>query len=93
MYSSDTGPNWSVDAFAPGAELVLSEASYEHADRRSPIHLSGLQAGAAARAAGAQRLVLTHLWPRVDPALVVAEGSEAFGDAATLATVDLTVPV
>ena len=93
VYSSDTGPNWSVDAFAPGAELVLSEASYEHADRRSPIHLSGRQAGAAARAARAQRLVLTHLWPRVDPAVVGAEGSDAFGDDITLASVDLTLPV
>jgi ribonuclease BN (tRNA processing enzyme) len=93
VYSSDTGPNWSVDAFAPGAELVLSEASYEHADRRSPIHLSGRQAGAAARAARAQRLVLTHLWPRVDPAVVGAEGSDAFGDDVTLASVDLTLPV
>ena len=93
VYSSDTGPDWSVDAFAPGADLVLSEASYEHADRRSPIHLSGRQAGAAARAARAQRLVLTHLWPRVDPDVVVAEGSEAFGAAVTLASVDLTLPI
>ena len=93
VYTSDTGPAWCVDAFAPGAELVLSEASYEHADRRSPIHLSGKQAGAGARAAGAQQLVLTHLWPRVDPAVVVEEGSEAFGAPVTLAAVDLTLPV
>jgi ribonuclease BN (tRNA processing enzyme) len=93
VYTSDTGPNWSVDAYAPGAEVVLSEASYEHADRRSPIHLSGRQAGAAARAAGAQRLVLTHLWPRVDPTVVCAEGSEAYGADVTLAAVDLTVSV
>ena len=93
VYTSDTGPGWSVDAFAPGAELVLSEASYEEADLRSPIHLSGKMAGAAARDARAQRLVLTHLWPRVDPAVVRAEGSEAFGDAVTLAEVDLTLPV
>jgi ribonuclease BN (tRNA processing enzyme) len=93
VYTSDTGPGWSVDAFAPGAELVLSEASYEDADVRSPIHLSGSQAGAAARAAGAQNLVLTHLWPRVDRSVVDREGSEAFGAAVTLAAVDLTVPV
>jgi ribonuclease BN (tRNA processing enzyme) len=93
VYTSDTGPGWGVDAFAPGADLVLSEASYVHADRRSPIHLSGRQAGAGASAAGAQRLVLTHLWPRVDPAAVVAEGSEAFGGDVTLAAVDLTIPV
>jgi ribonuclease BN (tRNA processing enzyme) len=93
IYTSDTGPGWSVDAFRPGAELVLSEASYEHADRRSPNHLSGRQAGAAARAAGAQQLVLTHLWPRVDREVVRAEGSEAFGATVKLAAVDLTVPV
>ena len=93
VYTSDTGPGWSVDAFAPDAELVLSEASYEESDLRSPIHLSGKMAGAAARDARAQRLVLTHLWPRVDPAVVLAEGSEAFGDAVTLAAVDLIVPV
>jgi ribonuclease BN (tRNA processing enzyme) len=72
---------------------VLSEASYEHADRRSPIHLSGRQAGEGARQAKAERLVLTHLWPRVDPAVVVEEGSDAFGGAATLAAIDLTVPI
>lgn len=93
IYTSDTGPNWSVDEFPPGADVVLSEASYRHDDRRSPIHLSGTQAGAAARAAGAERLVLTHLWPEVDPAVVVGEGSEAFGARATLAAVDLVVPI
>jgi ribonuclease BN (tRNA processing enzyme) len=93
VYTSDTGPAWSVDAFAPGAELVLSEASYEEADLRSPIHLSGKMAGSAAREARAQRLVLTHLWPRVDPAVVCAEGSEAFGQAVTMAAVDLTLPI
>lgn len=93
VYTSDTGPGWSVNAFAPGAEVVLSEASYVHADRRSPIHLSGHQAGEAARAARAERLVLTHLWPQVDRAQVIAEGSEAFGAPATLAAVDLVIPV
>lgn len=93
VYTSDTGPEWSVDAFAPGAQVVLSEASYIHADRRSPIHLSAHEAGTAARAAAAERLVLTHLWPQVDPSTVVEEGSEAFGAAVTLAAVDLSVTI
>lgn len=93
VYSSDTGPEWSVDAFAPGAHLVLSESSYVHADRRSPIHLSAQQAGTAAREAGAERLMLTHLWPQVDPGTIVEEGSEAFGAAVTLAAVDLSVTI
>ena len=93
VYTSDTGPEWSVEAFPAGADLVLSEASYRHDDRRSPIHLSGVQAGEAARAAQAQRLVLTHLWPEVDPTVVREEGSEAFGAETTLATVDLVIPI
>lgn len=93
VYTSDTGPGWSADAFAPGAHLLVSEASYEHADRRSPIHLSGRQAGEAARQAKAERLVLTHLWPQVDPKVVVEEGSDAFGAAATLAATDLTFTI
>ena len=36
---------------APGADLVLSEATYQHDDIRAPIHLSARQAGEAAREA------------------------------------------
>ena len=50
LYTADTGPEWSVEAFAPGADLVLSEATYQHDDIRAPIHLSARQAGEAARA-------------------------------------------
>ena len=85
VYTADTGPGWSVEAFAPGADLVLSEATYQHDDIRAPIHLSARQAGEAARAARARRLMLTHLWPTLDPVASVEEGSEAFGHAVTLA--------
>jgi ribonuclease BN (tRNA processing enzyme) len=85
VYTSDTGPNWSVAAFEPGADLVLSEATYVHDDRQSPIHLSARQAGEAARAASARRLILTHLWPQIDPVTSVEEGSDAFGEPVTLA--------
>ncbi len=85
VYTADTGPGWSVEAFAPGADLVLSEATYQHDDIRAPIHLSARQAGEAARAARARRLMLTHLWPTLDPVASVEEGSDAFGHAVTLA--------
>jgi glyoxylase-like metal-dependent hydrolase (beta-lactamase superfamily II) len=29
VYTADTGPKWSVEAFAPRADLVLSEATYQ----------------------------------------------------------------
>jgi ribonuclease BN (tRNA processing enzyme) len=85
VYTADTGPDWTVGAFAPAADLVVSEASYLHADKLSPIHLSALEAGEAAREAHARRLMLTHLWPTIDPVLSLAEGSEAFGADALLA--------
>lgn len=93
IYTADTGPDWSVDAFEPGADLVLSEATYLHANRPVPIHLSAKQAGEAARAARAQRLILTHLWPLLDPAVTAAEGAEAFGGSVTLAAPHMVTTV
>ena len=93
VYTADTGPAWSVDAFGSGADLVLSEASYLHDNIPIDIHLSARQAGAAAREARAHRLVLTHIWPQVDPEASVAEGSEAFGEAVTLAVPHLVTEV
>jgi ribonuclease BN (tRNA processing enzyme) len=93
IYTADTGPEWSVGAFAPGADLVLSEATYLHAHRPAPIHLSARQAGTAAREAAVQRLILTHLWPFIDHDESVTEGSEAFGAAVTLATPGLVTTV
>ncbi len=93
VYTADTGPGWSVDAFDARADLVLSEATYQHDDVRVPIHLSARQAGEMARAAAAKRLVLTHLWPRLDPALSVAEGADGFGADVTLAAPGLSLMV
>lgn len=85
IYTADTGPGWSVAAFAPGADLVLSEATFQRDGEGKPGHLSARQAGEAARAAGAKRLVLTHIWPGLDPAASAVEGSEAFGQEVILA--------
>jgi ribonuclease BN (tRNA processing enzyme) len=88
VYTADTGPDWSPEAFAPGADLVLSEASFQGPGGPAgggAIHLSATQAGEAAREAGARRLMLTHLWPGLDPTASVVEGSEAFGREVLLA--------
>lgn len=93
VYTSDTGPGWNVGAFDPGADLVLSEASYLHAERHTRFHLSARQAGEAAKAAGARRLLLTHLWPEVDPVAAVAEAESAFGGPVSLAAPHIVVRV
>lgn len=93
VYTSDTGPAWSVGAFEPGADLVLSEATYLDDDKATAIHLSAREAGALARDAGARRLMLTHLWPQIDPHRAVEEGSRAFGEPVMLAAPHLVTPV
>jgi ribonuclease BN (tRNA processing enzyme) len=93
VYTADTGPAWSVDAFGPGADLVLSEATYLHDDIRTNLHVSARQAGELARDAKARRLMITHLWPTIDPLASVEEASEAFGREVTLAAPHLSTHV
>jgi ribonuclease BN (tRNA processing enzyme) len=93
IYTSDTGPHWSPLVFAPGADLLLSEATYQHDDIRAPIHLSARQAGELARAADAKRLIITHLWPTLDPVASVAEASDAYGAPVVLAAPHLVTHV
>lgn len=87
IYTADTGPGWSVEAFAPGADLVISEATYLDGDERAPIHLSARQAGEMARAARAKQLVLTHLWPTCSTRVASEQGSDGFGAPVVVANV------
>jgi ribonuclease BN (tRNA processing enzyme) len=93
VYTADTGPDWSVAAFGEGADLVLSEATYQQETKGWPHHLTAAEAGQLAREARARRLMLTHLWPRLDPLVSVEEGSEAFGQPVTLATPHLVTTI
>lgn len=78
-YSADTGPGWSLDELGVGLDLLLSEATYTVDHEGTAGHMSGRQAGEQARRAEAGRLVVTHRWPTIDPALLVDEAEEAFG--------------
>jgi ribonuclease BN (tRNA processing enzyme) len=86
-YSADTGPGWSLEALGDGLDLALCEATVPAEMEGAMQHLSARQAGESARAAGARRLVLTHLWSTVDPERSRGEGSEAFGEAVDVAAV------
>lgn len=99
VYSADTGPAWSPASlmsdsviFAGASEssrplgLLLCEATHLIADEGDGVlHLSGRQAGALGRSAGARRLLLTHLWPTHDPEDHRREATEAFGRPVELA--------
>jgi ribonuclease BN (tRNA processing enzyme) len=78
-YSADTGPGWSLEALGPGLDLALCEATMPIEEENTLDHLSARQAGASARAAGAGRLVLTHLWSSLDPGEARSQGAAAFG--------------
>lgn len=92
-YTADTGPDWSLEALGPEIDLALCEATYL-ADREGTAgHLSARQAGAMAAAAGAARLLLTHIWPVVDPAASRAEAEGAYGGPVDLARLNETYPV
>ena len=92
-YSADTGPGWSLGALGPGLDLALVDASFLRGDEGRARHLSARQAGLAAKEAGARRLVLTHLWPTVDPEAARAEAEAAFGAPVEVATTDATFEI
>jgi len=85
-YSADTGKGWALSALGPGLDLALCEATLPPEDAGSIPHLTAAEAGAAARAAGARRVVLTHFMPGVDREQAQALGSEAFGAPVEVAT-------
>lgn len=76
-YSADTGPGVDLAPFARGCDLLLCEATYQRAYMGAPVHLSAEEAAATARRAGAGGLLLTHVWPGLDPAVSLAEARAA----------------
>ena len=78
-YSADTGPGWSLEDLGPGLDLALCEATFLREQEGIAQHLSARQAGETAKAAGAGRLLLTHIWPTVDKDRSRAEAVDAYG--------------
>jgi ribonuclease BN (tRNA processing enzyme) len=86
-YSADSGPGWGLGALGPGLDLALCEATFLSDQEGSAQHLSARQAGLTARAAGVDRLVITHLTPRLDREAARAEAAAAYGGEVTVAAV------
>ncbi len=77
-YTGDSGPCDEVLQLAQGADLFLCEATWKHDDGLLPFHMSARQAGEHAARAGVGSLVLTHIWPTLDPEDSRAEAAGAF---------------
>jgi ribonuclease BN (tRNA processing enzyme) len=92
VYTADTGPRFTLAGLVPagGVDLALCEATVP-ADREGEApHLSGRQAGTIAAAAGARRLVLTHLAPGSDPVARRAEAATTYDGPITVAATGVT---
>ncbi len=85
-YSGDTGPCDELMALAQGADLFLCEATMPTRSERDWGHMTPAEAGEVARAAGARRLVLTHVWQELDRDELVREAHAHFGGPVEVAT-------
>jgi ribonuclease BN (tRNA processing enzyme) len=65
-FSADTGPKWSLTELGDGLDVALMEATLRPEEEGRVQHLSARQAAEQASAAGALRLLLTHLPPGGD---------------------------
>lgn len=78
-YSGDTGPCAELVETARGADVFLAEASFREIDDNPPdLHLTGRQAGEAARDADVGHLVLTHVPSWFDRDTCEEEAREVF---------------
>ena len=90
-YSADTGTGSNLVELAAGANTLIAEATFQGEEKPAPHHLTASEAGAIARQAGVERLILTHLLPTLDPQQSIAEAAVEFGGDVMVAAPDLEV--
>ncbi len=78
-YGADCRPNEALVDFARDTDLLIAEATLPRPERHGVRgHLTPGEAGEHAAAAGAKRLLLTHISDELDPEWAVAEAARAF---------------
>lgn len=94
VYSGDTGPCDNLVELARDADVLLCEATWTDDPERPPgVHLSGRQAGEAARKAGVGRLLITHVPAWYDGEVLLAEAREVFDGPSELVVPDGTYTI
>lgn len=79
-YGADCSPNEALVELASHTDVLIAECSLgTEPPSADAIHLTGADAGALARRAGARRLLLTHCYPQHDRNAVAAAAAAAFG--------------
>lgn len=94
-YSGDTDTCEGLVEAARDADLFLCEAAYHEGrdDAIDGVHLTGRRAGEMATAAGARRLLLTHLPVWNDPQRAAAEARESYAGPLAVAVSGLSYGV
>ena len=85
-YTGDSGPTTEVVDLGRGADVLVSEATWQDHMDLLPFHMSARQAGEHAAAAGVGELMLTHIWPSLDHELSREQASATFDGPIELAS-------
>ena len=86
VYGADSSPTDDLAGFAQGCDVLIMEATLPRPERTGMRgHLTPREAGEHGRAAGARRLVLTHISDELDAEWARQEAAEAFGGPVELA--------
>lgn len=88
-YSGDSGATETLVACAERADLFICDSTWLSRDAPFPsgLHMTGTEAGQHASAAGADRLLVTHVFPQRAPDEVAAEAAAVY-DGVVLVAVD-----
>jgi len=74
VFTGDTNQDPLVELFCEGADLLLADCGFMHADHRfTAPHLSAKLCGQLATSARVGQLLLTHLNPKYDPLALLEE--------------------
>ena len=84
-YTSDTAAGSAVESAASGVHLLLAEATLPQQYAGRVPHMTAREAARLASRVGAERLVLTHIWPSTDRAGILREAAEEFTGPVTVA--------
>lgn len=79
-FSGDSGATDELIACAEQSDLFICDSTWVSRDAPFPsgVHMTGTEAGQHANAAGADRLMVTHVFPQRDPEQVAADAETVY---------------
>lgn len=79
-FSGDSGVSEEIVACAMDADLFICDATWVSRDAPFPsgVHMTGTEAGQHAETAGAERLMITHVFPTREPEQVAADAENVY---------------